>query len=584
MRIERYYSSVKEESSPLADDAMTLLDAEDYVGFFKACGPNYVRSIRRAQEITAIFKFSSSSTQTAKEFAGGLKVSGWGQRASMEFSAKSKFNSINSSLEIKIFGYGLGLSQEGSETLVATSLDQYNEVMKFAFTSMTKNEDAHHIGMVYGMEVVPWVHNSAFQVAAKMQDENIVIPLPRSLIPRAYKRGTEFVTDGFANDDATRELFTCKGGAGFEIDRYGYCCEIEALYDYTEGQYDPVNATERICKPVRNLDRSLVKDNMANNGEFVSRLDASMRYRLTQLGVGEKCISAAHAIPNRFNYHYLKKNDGVKYDRAIDIPFTLMDLKNAVDPFHDYGIIKHLAVELDEWIEKFYSPCFAALYGTNIGTTPDVDMSYFMAYPWHTHKECMHLACLAPNMRWNRNGGGCVPGIATGSTSPGYEENEDGDCATDVESDAATEECKHDQGKLGDDHTDYTDCWKKNTVGSGSITYFIENFCNPQLIGTSMTDEEATTFYSDKTCTKSGSRRRLIEVVDDAQVTLNETAEAEEFVGRVDMEAELIAEPVATKGNPVVGGTLNLKRKLTVEANVGDNESVTNLKKRMQDS
>ena len=57
MRIDRYYSSVREEVSPLSDDALTLLDRQDYIGFFKACGPNYIRGIRRAQEVVAYFEF-----------------------------------------------------------------------------------------------------------------------------------------------------------------------------------------------------------------------------------------------------------------------------------------------------------------------------------------------------------------------------------------------------------------------------------------------------------------------------------------------------------------------------------------------
>ena len=69
MRIERYYSSVREELSSLSDDALTLLDRQDYIGFFKSCGPNYIRSIRRAQEITAIFEFNESSSEKSSEVA-----------------------------------------------------------------------------------------------------------------------------------------------------------------------------------------------------------------------------------------------------------------------------------------------------------------------------------------------------------------------------------------------------------------------------------------------------------------------------------------------------------------------------------
>ena len=69
MRIERYYSSIREELSSLTDDALTLLDRQDYIGFFKGCGPNYIRSIRRAQEITAIFEFEETSSERASEFS-----------------------------------------------------------------------------------------------------------------------------------------------------------------------------------------------------------------------------------------------------------------------------------------------------------------------------------------------------------------------------------------------------------------------------------------------------------------------------------------------------------------------------------
>jgi len=75
-RIERYYSSVREEVFPLSEDAFTLLDAHDCIGFFKSCGPNHVQSIRRTQELTVLFKFTSSSEENTREFALGLKSSG----------------------------------------------------------------------------------------------------------------------------------------------------------------------------------------------------------------------------------------------------------------------------------------------------------------------------------------------------------------------------------------------------------------------------------------------------------------------------------------------------------------------------
>ena len=50
MRIDRYYSDLKEETSPIIADAKNLLEKQDYIEFVNSCGTNYVRSIRRSQD------------------------------------------------------------------------------------------------------------------------------------------------------------------------------------------------------------------------------------------------------------------------------------------------------------------------------------------------------------------------------------------------------------------------------------------------------------------------------------------------------------------------------------------------------
>ena len=506
MRIERYYASLKEEVSPLSPDAATLLENQDYIGFFKSCGPNYVRGIRRAQELTAIFKFHSSSRETASEFAANLKVSGWGQSVEADFSKKAKFSSINSSLEIKILGYGLGLNQEGSETLVATSLDEYNKVMNFAFKSFTQNEDSHNIGMVYGMEVVPWVDNTAFQVASKLLDENIEIPMARSLIPLAFLKNATTM-DAFDNDLATRALFKCKNPS-YHIDKYGYCCDPETLYNPAEAIYEDeainVDVSERVCKPLSVMDKSVVKNNMANNGEFVARLDSIVRYRLNQLFTLEKCISAVRAIPDKYKYYIVKSQDSVKYDKAIEFTFTVSELRTALDPKADYGFVKHMGRELDEFIDMYYQPCVAALFGMNIGVSPGTDPQYFMAYPWYNHEECNHLSCLADNMRWDRETKGCVPSLMTGTASPSYNGT---DCSFDGDKFDEDETCKYSGETLNQYRADANHCWKPDTVP----IYLMDHFCLPDITGAVADAETIEILKAEEANCTSGvsSRRRL---------------------------------------------------------------------------
>ena len=104
-----------------------------------------------------------------------------------------------------------------------------------------------------------------------------------------------------------------------------------------------------MCKPVRKLDSNTIKDNLAANGEFIARLDRAMRYKLNQMNTLEKCISASRAIPERYDYHILKNKDTVQQD-GMEVKLTAFELKIAVDPFNDYGVLKSTANELDEFL------------------------------------------------------------------------------------------------------------------------------------------------------------------------------------------------------------------------------------------
>lgn len=485
MKLERYYSSVREEVSPLSDDALTLLDSQDYVGFFKACGPNYVRGIRRAQEVTAIFTFRSNSDYESNSFFREVRRNSY---RSTTRSSSSNY-SFSKEININILGWGLGLNQEGSDTLVASSLNEYLQVMKFAFRSMTQNRDSHHIGMVYGIEVVPWVDNSSFQVASRVLDDSIQVPLPRSLIKLAYH--TTDTSIAF-NNAVNRDDFVCSDPLTVK-DKYGYCCEINSLYDYDSATYS-VNGThyeERICRPLRTLPKAVVKNNMASNGEFVARLDRTVRFKLNQMATLERCISYARGLPTRYDYYLLKDQDTVKYDNVLDVDFTLFELKLAVDPRNDYGMVKHMGRELDEWMDMYYAPCLAALFGTNIGTNPDVDPIYFMAYPWHTHDACTSLSCLANNMRWDRINGGCTTSLMVGRGSTNYNQDANGEepqCAKVVNTAGDSEECKHSNADLNAQYGNSTTCWRENLQDDYAIGYFMDHFCMPDLEGD---DEDA---------------------------------------------------------------------------------------------
>jgi len=511
MNIMRYYHSVREELSAISEDALTLLDQQDYIGFFKSCGPNYIRGLRRAQELTAIFSFKSTSNERSSSLARTLQQTGGSFVTSIEAGStnSNKFKSETSSLSITIFGYGLGINSEGSSSLVSTTLEEYADVMKFAFHSFTTGEDAHNVGMVYGMEIVPWVDNTAFQVASRVLDEEVEIKLPRSLIPRAVKSNGTPIANGdppFTNDEGGREAHKCKEQS-FHMDMYGYCCEVGTLFNVTAQTYEieaqGIGVSTMICNPVRRLDKSVVKNNMANNGEFVAHLDSLIRYRLNQLFTLEKCLTMINTYSLDYKYHLLKPMDSVKYDDSIELRLTVKEMQLYLDPGTDYGLIRQMGREMDEFVEMYYQPCIAALFGTNIGANPDTEPQYFLAYGWLTHDACGYLSCLADNMRWDRSSGGCIPSGISGITSFANTNVVENFCAkkSDDTDEGPAETCKHTGSDLKAYGDQANNCW---AAGGSTPSALMSHFCMPSLTG--QLADEAHQVVVDALITKCAQR------------------------------------------------------------------------------
>ena len=531
LRINRHHS-IGNQTINLTDEAKSVLEAKDYVGFFKDCGPSYITSIGRALEITAVFKFNSFSEHVAEEFAGELEsyirltgvnatvnttitstfnntvtnstntnttsastnstltnttytnatftnltlVDETIATARAEFSKQSKYSFIEDSLEIVIYGYGLKLDPVESEMMVVSSLEEYNEAL---YTIMENSQyeslENAQLGMVYEFEVEPFVDNGSFQNVTNLNNNTIDLPIPQSSINKAHRNDDPNDTDF---DNTARANFICSD-TSFKIDKYGYCCESSFLYDRDLESYIDTNESERLCRPLEAFETSLVKENMAINGEFVGRLDLAMRHRLNQLASLEQCISAASLIPKEKDYNTLRAQNGA--NDTID--FTLAELKKAIDPNSDYGLLKHMSYELDEYMDMFQAPCLNALSGSNLGIKPNVDNDFFMTHKWDNHTECMQTSCLSANTRWNRAAeGGCIPSVITGPTADAYDENDDSKCTKDMDFFGLgnNEVCRYSTSALNTFHTKATTCWNQ-TISISSIDDVMNAYCSPQI-------------------------------------------------------------------------------------------------------
>lgn len=486
MRLERYYTTIDESISVLSTDAKSLLEKQDYVGFFKACGPSYVRGIRRAQELTAVFTFSSSSRTLAQNFASGLKTTGSSVLNPTE-STGTKFTPIIDTLEIKVLGYGLGLNDgtgESTDTLVARSLDDYTRIINYAYAIMTQtnaNNNVRDLGMVSGVEVIPWVDNPSFQVAVKLHNADIQVPKPRSLLFKAFlKHSVTNRTITFNNTDEARNNFRCRDISQV-IDRYGYCCDHSSMYDTSILRY---NKTEGdlsllICRELYNLEKSVLKVNMDQNAEYISQLDLVTRIKMNKLSTLEKCVSAVRQIPSHFDYNLLQKQESKADGVFPDI--TVAELKASIDPFSDYSLVLEFGREIDEYMDRFYAPCIAQILGASLITSGTTDAKYIMASTWDNYETCKHMTCLDENQRWDREAGGCASSILSGySTAKNYTTN--AFCAYDVDKSEDVEACKYNTTDLEEYHQKVTGCWEALLPSTNNkIDDFLDYYCLPTL-------------------------------------------------------------------------------------------------------
>ncbi len=505
MRVEMSETSDTEGEAVISNEALDTLRKRQYIQFFQTCGPTYVRSMYRAQEVAAIFQFNAASDYDAQQFAKVLERYVHGNNRVLNnrgngrpstnyldgFSTQLDFDDtlIMNSLSIDILNHGLRLNKNGTEALVATSLTDFNGVMKSAFKVMTDFSTSAK-GLLYGLEVVPWVDNAAFINFARLTSTKIRADTPYGLI-----ENSESSTDAHG-----RITFRCSS-RHMKADDFGKCCKSHELVMIADPNGQQVSSPQqrKQCQPTSFIPTSTMRDNLAINAEFVALLGEVMNTKSKTLFKLGQCVNRLRALPDRFDYFFLQASDSTVHDEYIDTQYTVKELKAALDPAGNLDIIKMVANENDEFYEMYYQPCLSALYGMShnqngtIVRNSNVDPKNFMAQPWYKIEECLRPSCLETNMVWDRvNGKKCMKGLLGRDTSMGpIPSQSDEYCArhtSKIDGEEAIA-CKHGFTRHANLLMQMDNCRQalpKGRDGRGnsiepSIGYLMEKFCQPQV-------------------------------------------------------------------------------------------------------
>eukprot|EP00587_Corethron_hystrix_P004204 CAMPEP_0113314144 /NCGR_PEP_ID=MMETSP0010_2-20120614/10314_1 /TAXON_ID=216773 ORGANISM="Corethron hystrix, Strain 308" /NCGR_SAMPLE_ID=MMETSP0010_2 /ASSEMBLY_ACC=CAM_ASM_000155 /LENGTH=427 /DNA_ID=CAMNT_0000170355 /DNA_START=295 /DNA_END=1581 /DNA_ORIENTATION=+ /assembly_acc=CAM_ASM_000155 len=344
LNVDKYYSSLGEDTSVLMDDAKELLTTDQYITFFQTCGPAYIRSIRRNISLITIFNYENESTTSDSSLYSRLKSYGLVTPGpDIENSKKSQKNVNESSLRITMIARGIGRAAD-STSMIPTKMEDYPDTMKAVY----KNSQEPNTGAVAGVEIVYYVNSANFGVVANFQTH------------------MDFATCTDEEDGSGNEV-TC--GTAAEASR-------EAV---------EVNPMVR-------------KFNTIENAEHVVRVEESVRDKLATIDLMTQCLSRLFEFPLDSANSALRNNKCLDFGQTCPektVQGLLTDLLGE-DGEGEYYIQRELT-RVRGFIAGYYSPCIYELSGEAY----NLNEGNFQLTHWMNIPECNHMACTFSSAHWN---------------------------------------------------------------------------------------------------------------------------------------------------------------------------------------
>mmetsp|Transcript_40581 Transcript_40581/g.95291 ORF Transcript_40581/g.95291 Transcript_40581/m.95291 type:complete len:504 (-) Transcript_40581:291-1802(-) len=164
--VERFHETVNENNAELLPSIGNLLNTNQLIAFVMACGPTYIRSVRRISQVASTFMFTSTSSSTSSYSDRLLSLLG----SNADGAAPSDFTDLSaeeeaerSSLTIRMRAVGLSFANINPGSMIITNLEEYFYAISDAFESMI----TQNAGLTRSIEVMPWLRNTSFQIATR---------------------------------------------------------------------------------------------------------------------------------------------------------------------------------------------------------------------------------------------------------------------------------------------------------------------------------------------------------------------------------------------------------------------------------
>jgi len=403
---EHYYDFLDETGMELDEVAEENLGTGNVILFYQTCGPNFVRSLRRTTEITALFSYFSASTYADTAFADSLTHQTQFKGEGMEDSFVG--NSAAESLIIRIFAFGMSMGaadddEDGEFTLHASDMEGYADVMDTAFASM---QDPN-AGAVRAMEIVPWTSLPNFY-------NNLQI----DVTPGQVAYGCIF-NDADATVNVHGVEATCVQGV-----HCGYNVTGEELFD--ENLCQVLGAEDVVQKDMRRY-------YLTDNAELVVQLDHLVRTEMMKTQKIIQCRQELEFFPSpEYDRKELFNRAMSFYRNSVNVPMNIQTLRFRLmygdtiaapignpgdDPLAIIGddagnyIFQRRMTHVRNFMSYVFEPCLLELGDESYG----IMFAGMHIRHWTAIPECAKMKCLLPGYRWNSTDpatpeiGDCIP-------------------------------------------------------------------------------------------------------------------------------------------------------------------------------
>uniref|UniRef100_A0A7S1BD73 MACPF domain-containing protein n=1 Tax=Corethron hystrix TaxID=216773 RepID=A0A7S1BD73_9STRA len=388
MTSDNYFMTVDESIMGFIPPAEVILERGSVMQFYQACGPHFIRSIRRGTEVATLFTYFSLNRESNSDMLGVVQpdVGDTG----VARGTKSRSDSAGG-LVIKIMAFGLGINavQEDGGSLVASSMEDFQKVMDTAFTSM---QDPYS-GMVRSIEVMPWTSTSVFQNAI--------------VLDNALSRNTFGCSDSIS---------ACCDPARLSAGHHTSHCTagIDCGYDSDGNEvYDDAKCVITGSEDV--LHKDLRKFNLQQNAEFLATVDRNIQEHMAVVQNHHSCLKKLMALTSEYddwtvvNKRFLFADpmsvvtlrSRLLYGDGIGVIDPIpTDPESVLPPSGKYLFDRRMELMLS-YKTNFVDPCFLELGEVRYNALA----GYMQLKHWQEIDACSYVQCTWPGTVWN--GSGC---------------------------------------------------------------------------------------------------------------------------------------------------------------------------------